>query len=72
MYVGGTVVLIREYNLSPFEDSATREDHFIFWRLRFIHGRPCTLDVFDTFDLSRVAPGLRRESHLADLRNGLE
>jgi feruloyl-CoA synthase len=54
MYVGGTVVLIREYNPLAFLETAQREKITFYFGAPVSYTAPLQLDVFDTFDLSSV------------------
>jgi len=54
MYVGGTVVLIREYNPLAFLETVQRERITFYFGAPVSYTAPLQLDVFDTFDLSSV------------------
>jgi len=71
MYVGGTVVLIREYNPLAFLETVQRERITFYFGAPVSYTAPLQLDVFDTFDLSSVRAWLYGGGPIPPfLRNG--
>src|SRR5260370_2296476 len=54
MYVGGTDVLISEYDPLAFLETVQRERISFYFGAPVSYTAPLQLDVFDTFDLSSV------------------